>query len=305
MKRFRSGTGRLDARTLNDLMRSNDAVQRAGVPPFAWRGRWYGPILCQVNAATSLSGLGKRWRYEVVEVGLTGADGFNFPADGFASDYVYNVAEFANTATTSSGITRDLLPGSFEVVAVPTDAIVEVYVGSVDGSTTPIAWFNRPNEFWGACDSSGLEDPDPFPVQWLSGHWTSSTQFSATELVGTQHVIDFAIGGDRWSANSVRFWNGSEAINAGAVLTSGRNTFATTAECRAWWDNYTVRVNVNDEGWQYLNATNDETTTVGGSAQRAYLNASPAISWTGSDFAANVTMEVQVFTLPDGGPAIT
>lgn len=303
MKRFASGTGRLDARTLNELMRTNSTVGAMRTPPFAWAGRWYGPILCEVNGSTSVSSSGKRYRYEVVEINLSGGTSKTYPADGFASDDVYNIAEFANDAAESSGIDRTQLPGSFEVVPIAVDQIVAVYVSAVDGSNTPMAFFDRPNEFFGYCDTASLEEPDPYPVQWLSGYWSSATQYEATAIVNTQNVIDPTIGADRWGANALRLWNGSEALTAGAVLSGGRNTFATAADCRAWWDNYTVRVKINDETWNYLNATNSNTTTVGGSAQRAFLNAAPSLSWSGSDFAQAVTMEVQVFTLPTGGPA--
>ena len=303
MKRFATGTGRLDARTLNELVRTNATVGAMRTPPFAWGGRWYGPILCEVNAYVSVSATGKRYRYEVVEINLAGGTTKTYPDDGFASDDVYNIAEFANDAAESSGIDRSQLPGTFEIKPVAVDQIVAVYVSAVDGSDTPMAWFDRPNEFFGACASSSVENPDPYPVQWLSGYWSSSTQYEATELVGTRHVIDPTIGADRHGTNSLRLWNGSESLTAGAFVSAGRNSFNSNAECRAWWDLYTVRYKINDETWTYLNDTNSNTTTVGGSAQRGFLNASPHLSWSGSDFAQNVTMELQVFTLPAGGPA--
>ena len=309
MTRFAQGIGRLDARKLNALLRAENDVAREPGPPVGFRTRYYGPIVCEINGGTQLSGLGKRYLYDVREIRFDDDYLAQVVQDGFEHDRVVNLAEFGNTATTESGLTIENLPGSYRIQRIPNDTVVPVFVAPTGNATRPfVAWFDRAGEFDGNCaeniggpDEGGGGGTTYTPVQAFTGTWSGLYQYNGTQTSGTKQVIDLAIGAERWAANSIRFWNGSEATNAGATLQSGRYRFATAADCRAWWDLYTVRVNINSEGWQYLNTSNSGSATVDGSSQPAYVNTSPAVTWSGSDFAAGLTMDVEVYELATGG----
>ena len=106
-----------------------------------------------------------------------------------------------------------------------------------------------------------------------SGGATDVTGVDSFNNTGLEIVTTERTTGWRWSTSSlywrIRLWNGAEALNAGATAASGnRYNFATTAACRAWWDNYIVTVEM--EGTLY-DAFGDP---VGGSAQVDYLNTS-------------------------------
>lgn len=306
MTRFHRGFGRLDAATLNNLLRAESAVAREPGPGVGFRTRYYGPIVCKVNGHSALDANGNRWLYEVTEVQFDDDTTATPVVAGFAHLRVVNLAEFGNNATKESGLDIANLPGSFRLQPIPSGTLVDVFVAPTSDATNRlVAYFNRPGEFDGDCTASltGGEGGGTtlVPVQAFTGTWTSNTQYGGTETIGTKHVIDLSIGAERWAANSIRLWNGPEALNAGATVSSTRNQFPTTADCRTWWNLWVVRVNVNGEGWQYLNATNAGNVTVGGSAQLAYLNTSPAVSWSGADFAAGLAMDVEVYELAAGG----
>ena len=66
VKRFRSGSGRLDANNLNKMVQAVQAVERFPAQGQHFRPRWYGPISCKVTAKTTISS--GKWRYTVEEV---------------------------------------------------------------------------------------------------------------------------------------------------------------------------------------------------------------------------------------------
>ena len=263
-----------------------------------------------------------RWRYtvQVVKFGASVLDVPDVPTipgpppgeeegGGPVELKAYNMYEYANTQTSHMGIDPSTLPGSFELKPIPNDTIVPAFIsnGRADdanatrGVMVLLLW---PNQFSGACnavDLGGGGGGSSALVQSFSGTWSGQYQYNGTVGTNTETVIDLSIGAERWGANKIRFWNGSEALNAGATTAGTRYVFATGADCRTWWDAYVIRVNVNNEGWQYINATNSGTTTVGGSCQAAYINTSPAVSWTRSDFSAGLAMDVEVYKLSLGG----
>lgn len=309
MTRFAQGIGRLDARKLNALLRAESTTAREPGPPVSFRTRYYGPIVCEINGASQLNTNGKRYIYDVKEVRFGDDYLSQVVQDGFEHDRVVNLAEFGNTATTESGLTIADLPGSYRIQRIPNDTIVPVYVAPTGNASRPfVAWFDRAGEFDGNCAQNidggegGGAGPTYTPVQTFTGTWSGLHQYNGSQVIGTKQVIDLSLGAERWAANSIRFWNGPEATNAGATTGgTGRTTFPTAADCRSWWDLYTVRVNINSEGWQYLNGTNAGSATVGGNAQRAYINTAPAVTWSGSDFSAGLTMDVEVYELSAGG----
>ena len=137
----------------------------------------------------------------------------------------------------------------------------------------------------------------PALVQAMTGSWSGLYQYSGTLTTSTEIVFEVAAGAERWTQASLRLWNGSEAGNAGATQSGNRWSFASGGACRAWWDLYAVRVNVNSEGWQWVNTTNTQATP-GGASQPAYLNLQPALTRTGwTDFGAGLTMDIEVWKL--------
>ena len=152
IKRFRTGTGRLDANTLNQMVQGTQAVQRLPAVGQEFRARWYGPIACKIIDVTAgTSGFGQ-WIYQVSEVTFSTNEAFAVMADGFTSTHCINLAERGNTATVHSGITISTLPGSFELKYIPTGAVVAVYIASNGNAANPnTVWFDRPGEFDGAC----------------------------------------------------------------------------------------------------------------------------------------------------------
>ncbi len=150
MKRFRSGSGRLDADNLNQMIQAVQTVQRSPAQGQTFRPRWYGPIVCKITAKQTISS--GKWRYTVAEVLFSTPETFATTTGGFESDRVVNLAERDNTTTSHSGIDPDDLPGSYDLQAVPVGSVVACYVSSNGNATNPnTVWFDRPGEFFGAC----------------------------------------------------------------------------------------------------------------------------------------------------------
>ncbi len=53
-----------------------------------------------------------------------------------------------------------------------------------------------------------------------------------------------------------RLWNGSEAVNYGAISGSSHSPFSTAAACQTWWQNYWVEARVNGGSWIGLEDSN-------------------------------------------------
>ena len=151
LKRFKTGSGRLDANNLNQMIQGTQSVQRLPSEGQNFRSRWYGPMACKITAKTS--GTSGQWIYTVSEVTFSTNEAFAVvPAGGFTSDHAVNLAERDNTTTSHSGITVSTLPGSFDLQPIPVGAVVAIYVASNGNATNPsTVWFDRPGEFDGAC----------------------------------------------------------------------------------------------------------------------------------------------------------
>tara|TARA_R110000851_G_scaffold149007_5_gene289469 strand:+ start:160 stop:627 length:468 start_codon:yes stop_codon:yes gene_type:complete len=152
IKRFRTGTGRLDANDLNEMIQGTQSVQRLPAVGQEFRSRWYGPIACKIIDVTAgATGFGQ-WIYQVSEVTFSSNEDFAVMTGGFTSTHCINLAERGNTATVHSGITVSSLPGTFDLTYIPTGAVVAVYIASNGNATNPnTVWFDRPGEFDGAC----------------------------------------------------------------------------------------------------------------------------------------------------------
>ena len=151
VKRFRSGSGRLDANNLNKMVQAVQAVERFPAQGQHFRPRWYGPIVCKITDSTQESEQ-RKWQYTVKEVVFTSFFVFAEADGGFESDKAINLAERDNTTTSWSGITPSLLPGTYTVRKTPDNAIVSVYVASNGDANEPnTVWFDRPGEFFGVC----------------------------------------------------------------------------------------------------------------------------------------------------------
>tara|TARA_R110000824_G_scaffold105422_1_gene249520 strand:+ start:2365 stop:2823 length:459 start_codon:yes stop_codon:yes gene_type:complete len=149
IKRFRSGSGRLDANNLNQMVQGTQAVQRLPAQGQHFRPRWYGPITCKITAKSTISS--GKWRYEVAEVLFSTPETFATITGGFTSDRVVNLAERDNTTTSHSGLVPANLQG-FDLQAIPVNAVVDCYVANNGDATNPnTVWFNRPGEFYGTC----------------------------------------------------------------------------------------------------------------------------------------------------------
>lgn len=149
-KRFRTGSGRLDANNLNRFMRTSAAVDRLPTPGQEFRPRWYGPIVCQITDSTQIS-LGK-YRYTVREVRFSTPETYAAVSNGFESDRVVNLAERDNGVDSVSGLDPELLPGSYALRKIPDEAIVACFVAANNDATNPnTVWFDRPGEFFGGC----------------------------------------------------------------------------------------------------------------------------------------------------------
>jgi hypothetical protein len=150
VKRFRSGSGRLDANNLNKMVQAVQAVERFPAQGQHFRPRWYGPITCKVTASTS--GTSGQFVYTVAEVLFSTNEASAIITGGFNSDHAVNLAERDNTASSHSGIDPGDLPGSFVLQAIPVGAVVAVYVANNGDATNPnTVWFDRPGEFFGTC----------------------------------------------------------------------------------------------------------------------------------------------------------
>ena len=149
IKRFRTGSGRLDANNLNKMVQSTQAVERRPAQGQHFRPRWYGPITCKITATQTISS--GKWRYTVAEVLFSTPETFATTTGGFESDRVVNLAERDNTTTSHSGLVPANLQG-FDLQAIPVGAVVACYVASNGDATKPnTVWFNRPGEFYGTC----------------------------------------------------------------------------------------------------------------------------------------------------------
>lgn len=149
MKRFRTGSGRLDADNINKMVQSTQAVERQPAPGQQFRPRWYGPITCKITAKQTISS--GKFRYTVAEVLFSTPETFATITGGFESNRVVNLAERDNTTTSHSGLNPANLQG-FDLQAIPVGAVVACYVASNGDATNPnTVWFNRPGEFYGTC----------------------------------------------------------------------------------------------------------------------------------------------------------
>ena len=149
-KRFRTGSGRLDADNLNRFMRTSAAVDRLPTPGQEFRPRWYGPLVCKITAKTTTSS--GQWRYTVEEVRFSSPETFATMTGGFESDRVVNLAERDNTTTSHTGIDPAALPGSYDLEPAPVGAVVACFVAANGDATNPnTVWFDRPGEFFGTC----------------------------------------------------------------------------------------------------------------------------------------------------------
>tara|TARA_R110000796_G_scaffold35691_1_gene91547 strand:- start:763 stop:1224 length:462 start_codon:yes stop_codon:yes gene_type:complete len=150
IKRFRTGSGRLDANNLNKMVQSTQAVERLPAQGQHFRPRWYGPITCKITVITA--GTSGQWIYTVAEVLFSTDEVSALVTGGFASDHVVNLAERDNTSTSHSGIDPADLAGTFDLQPIPVDAVVACYVSNNGNATNPnTVWFNRPGEFYGTC----------------------------------------------------------------------------------------------------------------------------------------------------------
>ena len=87
---------------------------------------------------------------------------------------------------------------------------------------------------------------------------------TATVSSTGQEIIDSpSASGLVWTTGAPRFWNGTESQNFGA---NGSSTFASSALCRAWWDNYYIEAEKNGAGFVSIGDP------VIGDAQTAYFN---------------------------------
>jgi len=150
LKRFRSGSGRLDADNLNQMIQAVQTVQRSPAQGQTFRPRWYGPIVCKITAKTS--GSSGQYIYTVAEVLFSTEETSPWSRADFTHDHAVNLAERDNTTTSHSGIDPADLPGSYDLQAVPVGSVVACYVSSNGNATNPnTVWFDRPGEFFGAC----------------------------------------------------------------------------------------------------------------------------------------------------------
>ena len=149
VKRFRSGSGRLDANNLNKMVQAAQAVERFPAQGQHFRPRWYGPISCKVTAKTTISS--GKWKYAVEEVLFSSPETFETATGGFTSDRVVNLAARDNTTTSHSGLVPATLQG-FDLQTIPVGAVVACYVANNGDATNPnTVWFDRPGEFYGTC----------------------------------------------------------------------------------------------------------------------------------------------------------
>ncbi len=122
MKRFRSGSGRLDADNLNQMTQAVQTVQRSPAQGQTFRPRWYGPIVCKITAKQTISS--GKWRYTVAEVLVSTPETFATPTGGFESDRGVNLADRDNTPTSHSGLNPYDPPGSSPLNSVPAGFVV-------------------------------------------------------------------------------------------------------------------------------------------------------------------------------------
>tara|TARA_R100001443_G_scaffold96534_1_gene103376 strand:+ start:1400 stop:2335 length:936 start_codon:yes stop_codon:yes gene_type:complete len=191
MKRFRTGFGRLDRDSLNKLMRAESQVSHLPQPAIHFRPKHYGPIVCKVTDSqyqeTGQDTDKRLFTYHVKEIEVTrvSTDGLQWAevTDGFSWTEVHNLAEMGNTTSQSSGISHSDLPGDFELKAIPVGTVVDVFLAPCadPGNTDPtaghvFAWFSRPGEFDGACESSSLSSETVHDTYNLAGNeweWSS------------------------------------------------------------------------------------------------------------------------------------
>jgi len=230
VKRFRTGFGRLDAATLNSVMRSDSIVARTPEPAINFRPKHYGPIVCKVvDAQFQEDGQDTNKRlfsYHVREVEITQTSDqgleWDVVADGFSWTEVMNLAEFDNTTTQSSGVDHDDLPGDFKLRNVPVGTVVDVFLSpsSDPGNSNQaaghiFAWFNRPGEFSGDCEATSVTSETIHDTYELAGNeweWNSQrnwwknldggTWSSTSSATGTYLALD---SGSRITGNHIMF----------------------------------------------------------------------------------------------------
>jgi hypothetical protein len=118
-------------------------------------------------------------------------------------------------------------------------------------------------------------------ITWtMTGASTATITSSGLEIINPSKTTQLT-----WSNGQPRFWNGSEADNFGA--TSG--FFASSAACRAWWDNYQGEIRFNGGSWESLGDP------VFGSAQLQYLNCSSTTSQTGTAFVSGDIVDIRIW----------
>ncbi|MCP4743879.1 MAG: hypothetical protein GY871_16865 [Actinomycetales bacterium] len=116
------------------------------------------------------------------------------------------------------------------------DEIVELY--RYNGSTADLVFEKA------STGSSLLQE-----MTWtMTATATATISSTGTEVVNPNNTTQLEVNG------GPRFWNGSEALNAGAILDpSSRYRFATGALCQTWWtSNYQARARQNGRDWMVM-----------------------------------------------------
>jgi len=202
---------------LNKTLRAGEIADRPPDGPVYYRPRWFGPIACRVTDSDPIAGFPNRWKYQVEEINFQNARLVTAPSGLFESTHVYNLAEYGNDSTTSSGITRSTLPGTFDVQRVPDGALVMVYVAetqeaSADGAPCA-AVFDRAGEFDGNC--TALDGGDGGGGGSLAAKFTFEGTAAGTTGNTTQ-VNSMVFGGtDGGSTNYYDQWGPIRQSTAG------------------------------------------------------------------------------------------
>ena len=304
MPRFRTGTGRLSADMLNSIVRTDSQVQRGPAGMLDFRPRFYGPILCKVTDSQRHEGSGStiaRYSYTVREINMTRTTlpsiVFAEVSDGFSWTECLNVAEFDNTTTTSSGVAHADLPGTYELKPIPVGTVVDVFTSQTAETPYLFAWFNRPGEFDGSCESSSLAGEtvlDTFTSSGASSNWIWRSANNWWNRLDA--------GSGAWSSTSsttgtyLKIDNGSRISRSGIVFSAG--------DPGGWPTNARVRLTVTpssggvktaiegtpagagDSIWDWVDASGSTTTFT-----TAEIESGGTFGWDPSD-----TITIELFT---------
>ena len=120
--------------------------------------------------------------------------------------------------------------------------------------------------------------------------WTMTSNSTATvSSTGLDIIWASQTGSLAYQAGRPRLYNGLEAVNYGATANFWGNAFASTAACRAWWDNYQIETRLNGGVWETLGDP------VFGSAQPHYLNTTGNTSQTGTAWVSGDIVDFRVW----------